>query len=176
MKVNSGGGWEWATRGDVWVSRERDEKKMCIYLFECLVYWLEFSSFSVSPGAQQWVMCSSHCSPCRTDTNWLLLIPLVLLDPSHCPSAVLWGSSQNHWRKAAAAQNISDRLLIRLRCMRFCSQLYPAPSASNHLTVLCWCCTGSDERSVCFCEWWTQTERVEREGGEQGTEKSTRRV
>lgn len=55
MKVNSGGGWEWATKKNKgeWVfesvgcKRERHDgkrKNTGIYLFECLVYWLEFSS------------------------------------------------------------------------------------------------------------------------------------
>ncbi len=167
-------GW-WRTQ------RDREKEKIWINLFECHVYWLECSILfliqchSWDATVNEMPLLQYSDTLVYTHTHTHTLIPLVLLDLSHCPFAVLWGSSQNRWRRAAAAQHVSDRLLIRRCCMIFWGRLHLAPSASNHLTVLCWCRTRSDgKRAVCRCKRDT-----ERDGGyivKEGKETEKRRI
>ena len=142
-----------SSRGSAFESdeqRERAGEKKSKTLSVC---WLGFSSLVII----------HHKTHSRTRANDCAWFPLALLDLSHCPSSVLWGGSQkekNTGGREAAAQHVSDRLLIRRCCMIFRSQLHLAPSASNHPTVLCWCRTGSDgKRAVCRCKGDIERER-----------------
>ncbi len=162
-------------REEVCLSRRMNTKsrrKKNEYLFEYLVYWLECSSLFL-------IQCHSLSSTVNdvpllyhkhthTHTHSLVTAPYSIsaLGPQSLSlPAVLWGSSQTRWRRAAAAaatQHVSDRLLIRQCCMIFWSRLHLAPSASNHLTVSYWCHRGSEgKRAVCRCKGDTERRRVQ---------------
>lgn len=141
-------------RRGVWVSKRRKTEQYgerCLCMSLQWVLYLSHLSFCFLSQANTHTYAHTHTYMYIYTADWLRQILLMLLDSSCCPFAVLWGSSQNRWRKAAVAQHVSDRLLIKRCCVIFCNRLHLAPSASNHLTMLCWYCTGSDgKRAVSF--------------------------